>query len=73
MDTVSERQYLTREEAAAALTHLGYPITERALASFGPKGNGPPYRLFGRRAIYRWFDLIHWAEQRGKEKNQNVA
>jgi hypothetical protein len=30
-------------------------------------GNGPAYRIFGKRAIYRWGDLIAWADPSANE------
>jgi hypothetical protein len=53
---------LGREAAAGALTKAGYPITTATLATDACRGGGPPYRRFGKRAIYRWGDLIDWAK-----------
>jgi hypothetical protein len=53
---------LTRERVAAALTALGYPVSPRTLATKATRGGGPPYTLFGRRALYRWGDALAWAE-----------
>jgi hypothetical protein len=53
---------LTRERTAEALTALGYPISPRTLATRATHGGGPPYSLFGRRALYRWGDALAWAQ-----------
>lgn len=53
---------LPRKQAAAALTDAGYPIAAGTLDTKASRGNGPPYRRFGKRALYRWGDLLAWAE-----------
>jgi hypothetical protein len=53
---------LGREAAARALTAAGYVTSPATLATKATRGNGPAYRIFGKRAIYRWGDLIAWAE-----------
>jgi hypothetical protein len=53
---------LGRKEAARALTAAGYVTSPLTLATKATRGDGPAYRVFGRRAIYRWRDLIAWAE-----------
>jgi hypothetical protein len=53
---------LSREAAARALTAAGYVTSPSTLATKATRGNGPAYRIFGKRAIYRWGDLIGWAE-----------
>ena len=53
---------LSREDAAHALTAAGYITSPPTLATKATRGNGPAYRIFGKRAIYRWGDLVAWAE-----------
>ena len=53
---------LSRESAARALTAAGYVTSPSTLATKATRGNGPAYRVFGKRAIYRWGDLLAWAE-----------
>ena len=55
---------LTRKETAAALTKRGYITTAETLASKATRGGGPPYRLYGRKPLYRWGDALAWAESR---------
>jgi hypothetical protein len=55
---------LSRQEAAEALTLAGYPIKYRTLVKLATLGGGPSYRLFGAKALYRWADLLSWAQQR---------
>jgi hypothetical protein len=53
---------LTRDQAAAALTSAGYKIKEKTLATKASRGGGPVYKLFNRRALYRWADVLAWAD-----------
>lgn len=53
---------LGRKAAATALTAAGYVTSPFTLATKATRGNGPAYRIFGKRAIYRWGDLLAWAE-----------
>jgi hypothetical protein len=55
---------LSRKETAAALTASGYPVAEATLATKATRGGGPPYRLFGRKPLYRWGDSLAWARSK---------
>jgi len=55
---------LSRDGAARALTAAGYVTSPATLATKATRGCGPAYRIYGKRAIYRWGDLIAWAETR---------
>jgi hypothetical protein len=55
---------LRRRPAAAALTAAGYPIAPSTLASLVSLGGGPFFRRFGRVPLYRWADLLDWAQSR---------
>jgi hypothetical protein len=58
-------RYRTRREAAKYLTEeLGLPITWTTLQKLACTGGGPPYRIFGNRALYTDEDLDAWAEAR---------
>lgn len=61
-NSLSAETLLSREAAAEALTTAGYITSPSTLATKATRGNGPRYRIFGKRAIYRWGDLIAWAE-----------
>ena len=64
---------LKRREAASALTKAGYPISPATLATVASRGGGPVYRCFGRTVIYRWGDLIKWAEKRMTEPRRSTS
>jgi len=53
---------LRRKRAAEALTARGFPCSEKTLATKATRGGGPPYQLFGRTPLYRWGDVLAWAE-----------
>jgi hypothetical protein len=55
---------LTRRAGAAALTEAGYPTASATLATRASRGGGPAYRRYGPRVLYRWADLLTWAEAR---------
>jgi hypothetical protein len=55
---------LTRQQTGIALRAAGYPIAAATLATRASRGGGPPYRRFGARVLYRWSDVLGWAESR---------
>lgn len=55
---------LPRAPAAEALTEAGYPTARTTLATLATRGGGPVFRKFGRVPLYRWGDLLDWAESR---------
>jgi hypothetical protein len=58
---------LTRDQVAAALTTAGFPVKAKTLSTKATRGGGPPYRLFGRKPLYRWGDALAWAQGRCTE------
>ena len=64
---------LTRAEAAHFLRERGFPIAAKTLATLVSRGNGPPYRRFGGRAIYDPKDLLAWAEARCSPPRRSTA
>ena len=66
MATVPENPdtLLTRNQAAAALTAVGFPITPKTLAARASKREAPAYQRFGGRVLYKWGDLQAWAKSR---------
>jgi len=64
---------LTRDQAAAALTALGFPIKAKTLATKATRGGGPAYRLFGQRVLYRWCDVLEWAQGRLSSPRHNTS
>jgi hypothetical protein len=55
---------LRRRPGADALTEAGYPTAPATLARKASVGGGPPFRKYGRYPLYRWADLLEWAESR---------
>jgi hypothetical protein len=55
--------YLPREKVPDALEkELGLRTTKTSLATMAVRGGGPKFRKFGPRAVYRWGDVVAWAE-----------
>jgi hypothetical protein len=61
---ISPDTRLNRKQAADALSGIGYPVAEATLATLGSRGGGPAFQKFGPRVIYRWADLLEWAQGR---------
>jgi hypothetical protein len=55
---------LRRRQCAASLTKVGFPISPATLSTMASRGGGPPYHKFGRTVLYRWPDVLAWAEAR---------
>jgi hypothetical protein len=64
---------LGRKETAAALTEAGFPIAAETLTTKASRGGGPPYSLFGPRALYRWADALAWARARLSDPHRSAA
>ena len=60
----TEDTLLTRDQTAAALTAVGFPITRATLATNATRGGGPPFQRFGPRPLYRWGNALQWAQSR---------
>jgi hypothetical protein len=58
---------LNREDTARALSEHGFPTAASTLATKATRGGGPPYRLFGRKPLYKWGDALKWAQSRLSE------
>jgi hypothetical protein len=61
-DVPSERQHLTRKEAAIYLTRHWFEIAPSTLATYAMRETGPPYSLVSRKARYAISDLDDWAK-----------
>jgi hypothetical protein len=53
-----------RDDTAARLKAIGFPVEATTLATMASRGGGPPFRLFGRVPLYRWGDVLSWAQGR---------
>jgi hypothetical protein len=56
--------YLSRKDAAKALTEAGFVTSPTTLATKASRGGGPPFRKFGPRPLYRWGATLEWAISR---------
>jgi hypothetical protein len=64
---------LGRKETAAALTAAGFKVSAETLTTKASRGGGPPYQLFGQRALYRWADSLEWARGRLSAPHRSAA
>jgi hypothetical protein len=64
---------LTRSDAAAALTAAGFPTATSTLATKACRGGGPIYRTYSGRALYRWRDLLTWAQSRTSAPRRSTS
>jgi hypothetical protein len=64
---------LGRKETADALTESGFPVAAATLTTMACRGGGPPYKLFGPRALYRWGDSLEWAYSRLSPARRSAA
>jgi hypothetical protein len=62
--TLDDDALLGRADAARELTNAGFSVSPATLATWATRGGGPPYRLFGRKPLYRWGDALKWAKSR---------
>lgn len=62
---------LRRKEAAARLTRAGYPISPATLATMVSRRTGPAFYVFNKTALYKWADLLEWAEGRAQYRGGN--
>ncbi len=58
---------LSRARTADALTASGYPVAQTTLANKAARGEGPPFRHFGRKPLYKWGDALAWARNQMTE------
>jgi hypothetical protein len=52
---------LTRAQLADALTDVGFPTSQKTLATKASRGGGPPFQKWGARVIYTWGPSLKWA------------
>lgn len=64
---------LPRAEGAATLTEAGFPIAPATLATKASRGGGPPFVKFNGRVLYRWGDLLAWAQAQTSPPQHSTA
>jgi len=73
-EAIVQGRYLDRREAAEYLTdQRGLRISRNTLQKMATLGGGPPYRLFGIRAVYTVTDLEAWAEAKLGRKRSSTS
>ena len=64
---------LTREQTSEALKEAGYPVEPSTLATKASRGGGPEFQKFGVRVLYRWGDVLAWAQSRLSAPRRNTS
>jgi hypothetical protein len=64
---------LTRKDLADQLTRTGFPIALSTLAMYARSGDGPPFDMFGPRAMYVWGNALTWAKDRTRPPARKKA
>jgi hypothetical protein len=64
---------LLRKQAAEALTEAGFPTAPSTLATKAVRGGGPVFRKFGPRPLYKWSDLLEWAESKTSAPRRSTS
>ena len=69
-----QERYFDRREAADYLTtQRGLRISRNTLQKMATLGGGPPYRVFGIRAVYEKVDLDDWAAAKLSDKRASTS
>jgi hypothetical protein len=66
------QKFLRRAEAARALTEAGFPTAKATLATLASRGGGPHFQRYGRTPLYRYGDLLKWAESKLKPPIRSI-
>jgi len=64
---------LPRMATAEALTAAGFPTRPATLATKASRGGGPPFRHWGRIPVYRWGDVLEWAQSRLSRRMRSTS
>jgi hypothetical protein len=73
MEKHMQKKFLTRAESAAYLTARGLPTTKGTLQKKASTGGGPPYRLWGNKALSTPEELDEWAEAELSPKRRSAS
>jgi hypothetical protein len=65
--------WLTRADTGENLRKHRFRISNQTLRTLACKGGGPPYRKWGRLTMYRWGDVVEWAQNRLSEPRRNTS
>jgi hypothetical protein len=63
---------LNRKDTADFLAASGFPVTWKTLAALASADDGPPYRMFGRHALYDQDAALAWALARLRPSRGDV-
>jgi hypothetical protein len=55
--------YIRRSAATARLQEEGFPVGKNTLERLAARGEGPPFQLFVKTPLYKWWEVRLWAER----------
>jgi hypothetical protein len=61
---ISPDMLLDRKATAEALTSRGFKTKASSLTALACRGDGPIFQKFGRRVVYKWSNVLAWAQSR---------
>jgi hypothetical protein len=64
---IPPKKMLSRDEASTYLSEMGMPVTKGTLATWASAGQGPPYLILRKRAVYFPKDLDDWVDTQLKQ------
>jgi len=63
LDSIPPETLLDRAQAAVAIRARGIRVSYATLATKATRGGGPPFKRFGKQAVYRWADVVAWIHE----------
>jgi hypothetical protein len=60
LESIDPRAFFTRYQLPGTLEACGVPMSYDTLATKATRGGGPPFRIFGKSAVYQWADVVAW-------------
>jgi hypothetical protein len=62
-ESIDPRTFLTRRQLPGPLKACGFDVPHDTLATMASRGGGPPFRKFGKSAVYQWADVVAWVRE----------
>jgi hypothetical protein len=63
LDAIDPGTFFTRPQLSDTLEECGIPLSADTLATKATRGGGPPFRIFGKSAVYQWADVVEWVRE----------
>lgn len=74
LDSIPPETLLGRAQVGVALKARGILfVSTDTLATKATRGGGPPFKRFGKQAVYRWADVVAWVHETMGEAARTTA